>query len=75
MKYDFKLLSRVLEQLPVNIFFKDTECRYVFASHYWRHIKHGNKEEWSIAGKTDLEIRVDKNTKKKWKKNERIEFL
>lgn len=49
-----------MDPLPSNIFFKDTECRYLFATHYWNHIEHDDSEEWSIRGKTDLEIRKDK---------------
>ena len=57
--YDF-LLNNVLSELPVNIFLKDTQCRYVFSTHYWRHLKK-DSENWSIKGKTDLEIRHDKS--------------
>ena len=49
-----------MDPLPSNIFFKDTECRYLFATHYWNHIEHDVSEEWSIRGNTDLEIRKDK---------------
>ena len=46
--------------LAFQYIFKDTECRYLFATHYWNHIEHDDSEEWSIRGKTDLEIRKDK---------------
>lgn len=60
MNHDWEFMEMILRELPSNIFFKDTECRYLFATHYWRHIKHDEEEEWSIKGKTDLEIRKDK---------------
>jgi len=40
--------------VPVNIFFKDTECRYCFASEICDLISVG--ENGSIVGKTDLEV-------------------
>ena len=60
MNRDWEFMELILKELPSNIFFKDTECRYLFATHYWNHIEHDDSEEWSIRGKTDLEIRKDK---------------
>ena len=60
MNRDWEFMEMILKELPSNIFFKDTECRYLFATHYWNHIEHDDSEEWSIRGKTDLEIRKDK---------------
>lgn len=57
---DWELVEMVLKELPSNIFFKDTQCRYLFATHYWNHIEHDDSEDWSIRGKTDLEIRKDR---------------
>jgi len=57
---DIETMERILMEIPSCIFFKDTECRYVFATHYWRHLNSDGDEEWSIAGKTDLDIRKDK---------------
>ena len=62
---DMETLERVLLEIPSCIFFKDTECRYVFATHYWKHLNADNDENWSIVGKTDLEIRKDKDNAKK----------
>lgn len=57
---DLKMLETILQEIPSNIFFKDKECRYVFATHYWRHLKRDeDNENWDIKGKTDLEIRKD----------------
>ena len=60
MKYNVEFWKNVLSQLPANIFYKDKECRYVFATHYWRHITK-ESDDWDIFGKTDLDIRVDKS--------------
>lgn len=61
---DMETLERVLLEIPSCIFFKDTECRYVFATHYWRHLNAGD-ENWTIKGKTDLDIRKDKENARK----------
>lgn len=54
-------LNNILGELPSNIFFKDSEARYVFCTHYWKQFKiDGDKETWDIKGKTDLEVRKDK---------------
>lgn len=55
-----KILERILNEIPSCIFFKDTECRYVFATHYWKHLNSDGDPNWSITGKTDLDIRKDK---------------
>lgn len=55
-----ELLEAMLKKLPANIFYKDTECRYQFATHYWHHLlQEGN--DWTIQGKTDLEVQKDKS--------------
>jgi len=56
---DVETLEKVILEIPSCIFFKDTECRYVFATHYWKHLN-SEDENWTIAGKTDLDIRKDK---------------
>ena len=56
---DVDFVERILRELPSNIFFKDTDCRYVFCTHYWRHLKIDGDADWTIRGKTDLEIRKD----------------
>lgn len=61
MNRDWDFMEKILKELPSNIFFKDTECKYLFATHYWNHIEHDDSEEWTIRGKTDLEIRKDKD--------------
>ena len=56
----FDEMEKMLKQLPSNIFLKDAECRYVFATQYWHHLNHADDPNWTIRGKTDLEIRKDK---------------
>ena len=73
MNRDWEFMEMILKELPSNIFFKDTECRYLFATHYWNHIEHDVSEEWSIRGKTDLEIRKDKeNAALAYEQNKKI---
>ena len=54
---DWEFSETILKELPSNIYFKDTQCRYLFCTHYWNHIVHDDTEAWSIRGKTDMEIR------------------
>lgn len=53
-------VERMLKDLPSNIYLKDTECRYVFCTHYWHHLDRSADPNWTIRGKTDVEIRKDK---------------
>ncbi|MBR5051278.1 MAG: hypothetical protein IKX75_08125, partial [Desulfovibrio sp.] len=57
--FTFAEITTILQELPSNIFLKDSEGKYVFATHYWRHLKHDGPN-WTIRGKTDLEIRKDR---------------
>lgn len=66
------LIERVLHGLPSNIFLKDDQCRYVFATKYWDHIDH-EEEGWTIRGKTDFEIRKNQeNARKAYEEDLRI---
>lgn len=70
---DIDFVERILRELPSNIMFKDTECRYVFCTHYWRHIKVGDDPNWTIRGKTDLEVRKDtENARMAYEQDKRI---
>ena len=70
---DIDFVERILRELPSNIMFKDTECRYVFCTHYWRHIKIGDDPNWTIRGKTDLEVRKDtENARMAYEQDKRI---
>ncbi len=56
----FPELEKMLRALPANIYLKDSEGKYIFATHYWHHLEHDNDPDWTIRGKTDIEIRKDK---------------
>lgn len=57
----FYSIEEMLKQLPSNIYLKDNEGRYVFATKYWHHLKKPDDDPtWTIRGKTDPEIRKDK---------------
>ena len=58
-------VEKMLRELPSCIFLKDAEGRYVFSTQYWHHLDTGNDPNWTIRGKTDLEIRRDKENAKK----------
>ncbi len=58
-------LEKMLKVLPACIFLKDTECRYVFSTQYWHHLNTGGDPDWTIRGKTDLDIRKDKENARK----------
>ena len=63
MEYDFSdidFVERMLGALPSLLYFKDAQGRYVFSTKYWNHIK-CDGENWSIRGKTDLEVRKNRD--------------
>ena len=45
-----------LRSTPANLFFKDTECRYLFVSDSRTFFPYGEGKEEDVLGKTDLEI-------------------
>ena len=45
-----------LPSTPANLFFKDTECRYLFISDVRTFFPYGEGQEEDVLGKTDLEI-------------------
>lgn len=53
-------METALKQLPSNIFLKDNECRYIFATKYWHHLNKSDDPDWTIRGKIDPEVRKDK---------------
>lgn len=61
---EYEDLVAILKEIPSCIFFKDKECKYVFATHYWEHLNQTG-ENWTIEGKTDLEIRKNKENARK----------
>ena len=60
----FYEIERMLKELPSNIYLKDSNGRYIFATHYWHHLDHSNDPDWTIRGKTDLDIRKDRENAK-----------
>lgn len=60
----FYEIERMLKELPSNIYLKDIDGRYIFATHYWHHLDHSDDSEWTIRGKTDVDIRKDKENAK-----------
>ena len=56
----FSEVERMLRELPSNIYLKDIDGKYVFATHYWHHLHTKEDLTWTIRGKTDIDIRTDK---------------
>ncbi len=61
----FSEIEHMLKTLPSNIYLKDKDGKYVFATHYWRHLNQEGNPHWTIRGKTDLEIRKDRENARK----------
>ena len=61
----FAEFSQMLRSLPANIYLKDAHGRYVFSSQTWHHLNTDNDPNWTIRGKTDLDIRKDKENAKR----------
>ena len=60
----FSEFARMLTVLPANIYLKDSQGRYVFSSQTWHHLETGGDPNWTIRGKTDLDVRKDKENAK-----------
>lgn len=54
MEVTIELLQKVIDFVPSCIFFKDTECRYVFATHFWTNPLEIERSD--VTGKTDIEV-------------------
>ena len=54
----FDEFSEMLKVLPSLVYLKDKQGRYAFCSQNWHHLSNQNE---SIRGKTDFDIRKDKN--------------
>lgn len=61
----FYEIESMLEKLPCNIFLKDAEGKYIFSTQYWRHLDKKDDPNWTIRGKTDMEVRKDKDNARK----------
>ena len=69
----FAEIEDMLRQLPSNIYLKDSQGRYVFATHYWHHLNDAEERKWTIRGKTDIDIRKDKeNARLAYEADQRI---
>ena len=56
----FYNIEKMLKELPSNIWLKDREGRFVFSTHYLHSSIYRDDPSWSIRGKTDIDIREDK---------------
>ena len=56
----FEEFSEILKALPSLIYLKDAKGRYAFSTQHWHHFWNGDSS-YSIRGKTDLDIRKNKN--------------
>lgn len=52
---DYKTFWKIVEKIPSCIFYKDTDLKYRFSTHFWEQLHSSD-----IVGKTDIEIRKDK---------------
>lgn len=69
----YEEMERWLEVLPSNIYLKDEQGRYIFVTHYWEHLENAGDPDWTIRGKTDVEVRVDKeNARRAMESDDRI---
>lgn len=50
-----RYFAQFMKEVPMNIFFKDTECRYIYASQICDLLNCGESGE-TIVGKTDFEV-------------------
>ncbi len=58
--FTYSEMQKMLKQLPSNIYLKDAQGRYVFCTQYWHHLHQDGEKHWTIRGKTDVDIRKDK---------------
>ena len=58
--HNFEEMQHALRELPSNIYLKDRNGKYIFCTKDWQHQKSASDPDWNIRGKTDLEIRIDK---------------
>ena len=61
----FREIEIMLRKLPSSIYLKDAEGRYIFVTHPWYHLHEADEPGWTIRGKTDPEIRTDKENAQK----------
>lgn len=56
----FNEIEAILRVLPSGIYYKDAQGRYLFSTHFWERFKRDGDPNWTICGKTDLDIRDDR---------------
>ena len=61
----FSEFAEMLKKLPSLIYLKDSRGKYVFCTQYWHHLEHYDDPDWTIRGKTDMEIRKDTENAKR----------
>ena len=66
MDLDRRELQCILNAINENIFFKDTNGRYVLSTHVCNMLNSNGDSSFSIYGKTDLDIQSDKTLGKKF---------
>ena len=69
----FGEFAKMLRALPSLVYLKDANGKYVFSSQYWHHLEHYDDPDWTIRGKTDMEIRKDtENAKRAYESDLRV---
>ena len=66
MDLDRRELQCILNAINENIFFKDTNGRYILSTHVCNMLNSNGDPDFSIYGKTDLDIQPDKTLGKKF---------
>lgn len=66
MELDRRELQCILNSINENIFFKDTNGRYILSTHVCNMLNSNGDPDFSIYGKTDLDIQPDKTLGKKF---------
>ncbi len=70
--FTYSEMQKMLKELPSNIYLKDAQGRYVFCTQYWHHLHQDGEKHWTIRGKTDVDIRKDKENALKAMETDRI---
>lgn len=65
----FYQIETMLKELPSNIYLKDAEGRYIFATHYRHHLDGSENAGWSITGerRTLISVRTRRMPQKLWR--------
>ncbi len=67
-------LKAIINAIPGNVFFKDTQCRYFYVSHLCSMLNTAGRPDFTIIGKTDLEVQVQKELGEQYYKED-LELL